>query len=188
MTFPNIPNFQTTALCVELVSDTFLVFLFPQERRYSADVAKIYSIHITNVIGGMASQCRRCALSSAKAGSTCVPCPPGHYMVSGTGVCKSCPPNSFIRAEQPVGEAACVQCGPNTERNKVMGAKSFPLKNSKYKALTKSISALIYAGLRTQRSPGPRGSFWEFRGFNDLMIHTNYEGIYIYRKYNWTVK
>uniref|UniRef100_A0A8C4NMI3 Endosome-lysosome associated apoptosis and autophagy regulator 1 n=1 Tax=Dicentrarchus labrax TaxID=13489 RepID=A0A8C4NMI3_DICLA len=83
-----------------------------------ADVAKIYSIHITNVIGGVASQCRRCALSSAKAGSTCVPCPTGHYMVSGTGVCKSCPPNTFIKADHAVGEAACVQCGPNTERNK----------------------------------------------------------------------
>uniref|UniRef100_A0A8C4H1H0 Endosome-lysosome associated apoptosis and autophagy regulator 1 n=1 Tax=Dicentrarchus labrax TaxID=13489 RepID=A0A8C4H1H0_DICLA len=88
------------------------------ERKYSADVAKIYSIHITNVIGGVASQCRRCALSSAKAGSTCVPCPTGHYMVSGTGVCKSCPPNTFIKADHAVGEAACVQCGPNTERNK----------------------------------------------------------------------
>ncbi|XP_073325576.1 endosome/lysosome-associated apoptosis and autophagy regulator 1 [Pagrus major] len=91
---------------------------FNMERKYSADVAKIYSIHITNVLGGVASQCRRCALSSTKAGSACVPCPPGHYMVNGTGVCKSCPPNTFVRADQPVGEAACVQCGPNTETNK----------------------------------------------------------------------
>ncbi|KAM7404642.1 hypothetical protein PAMP_011972 [Pampus punctatissimus] len=91
---------------------------FFMERMYSADVAKIYSIHITNVIGGVASQCRRCALRSATASSACVPCPPGHYMVNGTGACKSCPPNTFIRAEQPVGAAACVQCGPNTKRNK----------------------------------------------------------------------
>lgn len=99
--------------------DWYLVFLFHQERKYSADVAKIYSIHITNVLGGVASQCRHCALSSTKAGSACVPCPPGHYMVNGTGVCKSCLPNTFVRADQPVGEAACVQCGPNTETNKV---------------------------------------------------------------------
>eukprot|EP00064_Thunnus_orientalis_P001857 superscaffoldBa00000128_g1860 len=91
---------------------------FSMERKYSADAAKIYSIHITNVIGGVASQCRHCALRSATASSACVPCPPGHYMVSETGVCKSCPPNTFIRAELPVGEAACVQCGPNTKRNK----------------------------------------------------------------------
>ncbi|TNN82881.1 UPF0577 protein [Liparis tanakae] len=87
------------------------------ERKYSADAAKIFSIHITNVIGGVASQCRHCALSSPQAGSACVPCPLGHYMVNGTGVCKSCPPNTFIRADQPVGEAACVECGPNTQRN-----------------------------------------------------------------------
>ncbi|XP_040009905.1 endosome/lysosome-associated apoptosis and autophagy regulator 1 [Xiphias gladius] len=91
---------------------------FNMERKYSGDKAKIYAIHITNVVGGVASQCRRCALSSAKANSACVPCPPGHYMVTGTGVCKRCSPNTFIRAEQPVGEAACVQCGPNTKRNK----------------------------------------------------------------------
>lgn len=115
----------------QLVNET-LCFSSPQERKYSADVAKIYSIHITNVIGGVASHCRRCALSSAKAGSACVPCPAGHY-ISLTGVCKSCPPNTIIRPYQPVEEDACVQCGPNTQRNKVMGTKS--------KSLTKYISA-----------------------------------------------
>uniref|UniRef100_A0A8D3DHT3 Endosome-lysosome associated apoptosis and autophagy regulator 1 n=1 Tax=Scophthalmus maximus TaxID=52904 RepID=A0A8D3DHT3_SCOMX len=95
---------------------------FSIERKYSGDIAKIYAIHITNVIGGVASQCRRCALSSDKANSACVPCPRGHYMVNGTGVCKRCPANTFIRAEQPVGEAACVQCGPNTKRNKAYSA------------------------------------------------------------------
>ncbi|XP_072306191.1 endosome/lysosome-associated apoptosis and autophagy regulator 1 [Eucyclogobius newberryi] len=88
------------------------------ERKYSADFAKLYSIHITNVIGGVASQCRHCALLSSQTNSGCVPCPLGHYMVSETGVCKSCPPNTVIRAEQAVGEATCVPCGPNTERNK----------------------------------------------------------------------
>uniref|UniRef100_A0A3P8TR15 Endosome-lysosome associated apoptosis and autophagy regulator 1 n=1 Tax=Amphiprion percula TaxID=161767 RepID=A0A3P8TR15_AMPPE len=88
------------------------------EKKFSADVAKIYSISITNVIGGVASQCRRCPLMSVKAGSACVPCPPAHYMVNGSGVCQSCPPNTFIRADQPVGEAACIQCGPNTKTNK----------------------------------------------------------------------
>ncbi|XP_017286358.1 endosome/lysosome-associated apoptosis and autophagy regulator 1 [Kryptolebias marmoratus] len=91
-------------------------------RRYSADAAKIYSIHVTNVVGGVASQCRRCALMSVKADSTCIPCPPGHYMVEATGVCKSCPPNTFIRASQTVGESTCVQCGPNTKRNKAYTA------------------------------------------------------------------
>ncbi|KAM4609945.1 endosome/lysosome-associated apoptosis and autophagy regulator 1 [Polymixia lowei] len=92
------------------------------ERKYSADLAKIYSVRITNAIGGVASQCRQCALGSAEAHSACVPCPPGHYMVNGTGMCVSCPPNAFVRAEQPVGEDACVQCGPNTRRNKARTA------------------------------------------------------------------
>lgn len=127
------------------------MFLFLQERKYSGDVAKIYSIHITNVIGGVASQCRRCALSSAN--SACVPCPPGHYMVSGTGVCRRCSVNTFIRADQPVGEAACVQCGPNTRTNKVRRMKSCPLKKPEYKAVTKSVSAQMYPELlRTERS------------------------------------
>uniref|UniRef100_A0A665U180 Si:ch211-163l21.8 n=1 Tax=Echeneis naucrates TaxID=173247 RepID=A0A665U180_ECHNA len=92
------------------------------ERKYSLDVAKIYAIHITNVAGGVASQCRRCALSSSQTGSACVPCPPGHYMVNGTGVCKRCSSNTFIQAEHPVGEAACRQCGPNTQTNKAFSA------------------------------------------------------------------
>lgn len=92
------------------------------ERQYSADYAKIYSVHITNVLEGTASQCRHCALGSAEAGSTCVPCPPGHYMVNGTGVCKSCPPNTYILAEQPIGAAACILCGPNTYSNKARSA------------------------------------------------------------------
>lgn len=96
-----------------------ILFYFQQEKRYSNDAAKIYSIHVTNVIGGVASQCRRCALSSARGHSACVPCPAGHYMVSGTGECKSCQSNSIVGAEDPVGESACVPCGPNTQRNEV---------------------------------------------------------------------
>uniref|UniRef100_H2UWY3 Endosome-lysosome associated apoptosis and autophagy regulator 1 n=1 Tax=Takifugu rubripes TaxID=31033 RepID=H2UWY3_TAKRU len=88
-------------------------------RKHSGDMARIYSIHIANVIGGVASQCRRCAVNPAGFSSACVPCPPGHYMVNGTGVCKSCPPNTIIRADQSVGVDACIPCGPNTERNEV---------------------------------------------------------------------
>ncbi|KAG9332366.1 hypothetical protein JZ751_015009 [Albula glossodonta] len=65
---------------------------YTTERRYSADYAKLYMVHVTNVIGGVASQCRHCALGS---GSGCVPCPPGHYMLNGSGVCKRCPANTY---------------------------------------------------------------------------------------------
>ncbi|KAJ8378226.1 hypothetical protein AAFF_G00245140 [Aldrovandia affinis] len=95
---------------------------YSTEKRYSADFAKIYAVHVTNVMGGVALQCRRCALGSAKSGSTCVPCPPGHYMLNTTGACHRCPPNTFISPEQPVGEGACIPCGPNTHSNKAHSA------------------------------------------------------------------
>lgn len=95
------------------------IFIASQRRKHSSDFAKIYSIHIANVIGGVASQCRRCALNLAEYSSACVPCPPGHYMVNKTGVCESCPPNTIVRADQSIGVEACVPCGPNTERNEV---------------------------------------------------------------------
>ncbi|XP_034551334.1 UPF0577 protein KIAA1324 homolog [Notolabrus celidotus] len=111
------------------------------ERKYSADVAKIYLIHITNVIGGVASQCRHCALKTAEAGSACVPCPLGHYMVHGTGRCISCPPNTIIKGSQAVGEADCVQCGPNTKSNK---AHTACLSNCALDVPTKSGARLHY--------------------------------------------
>uniref|UniRef100_A0A8C1SPR0 Si:ch211-163l21.8 n=1 Tax=Cyprinus carpio TaxID=7962 RepID=A0A8C1SPR0_CYPCA len=83
----------------------------------SSDYAKIYSVHLTNVIGGVASECRQCALAAVDSDSGCVPCPPGHYMLNGTGVCKSCPSNTIIRPEQPIGKQACIPCGPNTYSN-----------------------------------------------------------------------
>ncbi|XP_076859843.1 endosome/lysosome-associated apoptosis and autophagy regulator 1 [Brachyhypopomus gauderio] len=95
---------------------------YTSERQFSSDFAKIYSICITNVIGGVASRCRQCALGSSHTTSACVPCPPGHYMLNGTGVCRSCPPNTFVRPDQPLGEEACVQCGPNTNPNKAHSA------------------------------------------------------------------
>ncbi|XP_035238246.1 endosome/lysosome-associated apoptosis and autophagy regulator 1 [Anguilla anguilla] len=95
---------------------------YSTERQFSADFAKLYSVHVTNAIGGVASRCRRCALGSADSGSACVPCPPGHYMLNGSGVCQQCPPNTFIRPEQPMGEEACIHCGPNTHSNQAKSA------------------------------------------------------------------
>ncbi|XP_060736920.1 endosome/lysosome-associated apoptosis and autophagy regulator 1 isoform X1 [Tachysurus vachellii] len=95
---------------------------YSMERQHSSDFAKIYSIHITNVIGGVASHCRQCALDSSHSDSACVSCPPGHYMLNDTGVCRSCPPNTFIRPEQPLGEEACIPCGPNTKSNRAHSA------------------------------------------------------------------
>ncbi|MFT7804350.1 UPF0577 protein KIAA1324-like isoform X1 [Arapaima gigas] len=92
------------------------------ERQYSTDFAKIYSLGITNVIGGVAFGCRHCAVGGSQTGQpgvggACVPCPPGHYMLNDSSTCLSCPPNTIVRAEQPVGEEACLPCGPNTRSN-----------------------------------------------------------------------
>ncbi|XP_037126265.1 endosome/lysosome-associated apoptosis and autophagy regulator 1 [Syngnathus acus] len=99
------------------------------EKRYSTDVAKIFSIHITNVLGGVASKCHQCALtSSPDDDSACVPCPPGHRLVSekvaegAKGTCQRCPPNSIVATEWPTGEPACVVCGSNTKNNQAYTA------------------------------------------------------------------
>ncbi|XP_061113380.1 endosome/lysosome-associated apoptosis and autophagy regulator 1 isoform X1 [Conger conger] len=92
------------------------------QRQFSGDFAKIYEVQVTNVMGGVASRCRRCALGSEDGASACVPCLPGHYMLNGTGVCRQCPPDTFIRPEQPVGEGACIRCGPNTHSNQAKSA------------------------------------------------------------------
>ncbi|RXM27481.1 UPF0577 protein KIAA1324 [Acipenser ruthenus] len=88
-----------------------------EESRYNTDVAKIYSINVTNAINGVASSCRHCALGSSKTASSCVPCPSGHYIEKDSSACRQCPPNTFLSREQPYGEEACVPCGPKTRSN-----------------------------------------------------------------------
>lgn len=90
-----------------------------QGRKYTNDVAKIYSINVTNVIGGVASYCRPCALEASDVGSSCTSCPAGHYIDRGSGTCHLCPPNTILKAHQPYGAEACVACGSGTKSNKV---------------------------------------------------------------------
>ncbi|XP_019716362.1 UPF0577 protein KIAA1324 [Hippocampus comes] len=96
------------------------------EKRFSTDAAKIFSIHISNVLGGVASKCRQCAVTSRPGdNSACVPCPPGHRLVSekgAEGTCRRCPPNSIVAAEWPSGEPACLACGVNTKNNQAYTA------------------------------------------------------------------
>ncbi|XP_041084106.1 endosome/lysosome-associated apoptosis and autophagy regulator 1-like isoform X2 [Polyodon spathula] len=90
---------------------------FSNETRYNTDVAKIYSIKVTNAINGVASSCRHCALGSSKTASSCVPCPSGHYIEKDSSACRQCPPDTFLSREHPYGEEACVPCGPKTHSN-----------------------------------------------------------------------
>nr|XP_033774668.1 UPF0577 protein KIAA1324 homolog isoform X2 [Geotrypetes seraphini] len=86
-------------------------------RKYNNDVAKIYSINVTNVMDGVASYCRPCALESSDSGSSCTSCPPGHYIEKSTSTCYPCPSYTYLKAHQPYGKQACIPCGPGTRSN-----------------------------------------------------------------------
>ncbi|XP_078530315.1 endosome/lysosome-associated apoptosis and autophagy regulator family member 2 [Lissotriton helveticus] len=81
------------------------------------DIVKIYSITATNVMDGVASTCRACALGSEQSGS-CVPCPRGHYIEKENNQCKECPPNTYLSGHQVYGIVACIPCGPGSKSNK----------------------------------------------------------------------
>ncbi|KAM9687417.1 endosome/lysosome-associated apoptosis and autophagy regulator 1 isoform 5-T5 [Trichechus inunguis] len=88
-------------------------------RKYTNDVAKLYSINVTNVMDGVASYCRPCALEASDMGSSCTSCPAGYYIDRDSGACHSCPSNTILKAHQPYGLQACMPCGPGTKSNKI---------------------------------------------------------------------
>ncbi|XP_077695428.1 endosome/lysosome-associated apoptosis and autophagy regulator 1 isoform X2 [Eretmochelys imbricata] len=85
-------------------------------RKYTNDVAKLYSINVTNVMDGVASYCRLCALESS---GSCTSCPPGNYIDRASGACHPCTPSTYLKAHQPYGSQACIPCGPGTKSNKI---------------------------------------------------------------------
>ncbi|XP_033648088.1 UPF0577 protein KIAA1324-like homolog isoform X2 [Asterias rubens] len=80
--------------------------------KYRNDVAKIYSIKVTNTLGG-ATECKNCPRGSDVKG--CIPCDPGHYIVNDTNKCVPCPANTYLRSANPYGPEACVPCGPGMQ-------------------------------------------------------------------------
>ncbi|XP_074050160.1 endosome/lysosome-associated apoptosis and autophagy regulator family member 2 isoform X2 [Macrotis lagotis] len=84
-------------------------------RRFINDMVKIYSITTTNAVDGVASSCRACALGSQQSGSSCVPCPPGHFIEKETNQCKECPPDTYLSIHQVYGKEACIPCGPGSK-------------------------------------------------------------------------
>uniref|UniRef100_A0A8D0F0V1 Endosome-lysosome associated apoptosis and autophagy regulator 1 n=1 Tax=Strix occidentalis caurina TaxID=311401 RepID=A0A8D0F0V1_STROC len=83
-------------------------------RRYTNDVAKLYSVNVTNVLGGVASFCRHCAPEPAGA---CAPCPPGNAV--DRGACRPCPPGTYLRGHPSDGTPTCHPCGPGTHSNQL---------------------------------------------------------------------
>ncbi|KAM4747919.1 endosome/lysosome-associated apoptosis and autophagy regulator family member 2 [Rhinophrynus dorsalis] len=87
-------------------------------RRFVNDIAKIYSITATNALDGVASSCRACAMGPQQLGSSCVPCPAGHFIEKESNMCKKCPPNTYLSPHQVYGKEACIPCGPGSRSNK----------------------------------------------------------------------
>ncbi|KAG9330651.1 hypothetical protein JZ751_023433, partial [Albula glossodonta] len=87
-------------------------------RQYVNDIVKIYSITVTNALDGVASSCHACALMSQQSGSSCVPCPAGHYIDKDTNQCRECPPDTYLSGHQIYGREACLPCGPGSRSNK----------------------------------------------------------------------
>ncbi|KAJ8395655.1 hypothetical protein AAFF_G00028920 [Aldrovandia affinis] len=91
-------------------------------RQYVNDIVKIYSITVTNAQDGVASSCHACALLSQQPGSSCIPCPAGHYVDKDTNQCIECPPDTYLSGHQIYGKEACLPCGPGSRSNKVHSA------------------------------------------------------------------
>ncbi|XP_015208687.1 endosome/lysosome-associated apoptosis and autophagy regulator family member 2 isoform X1 [Lepisosteus oculatus] len=87
-------------------------------RKFVNDIVKIYSITVTNAQDGVASSCHACALMSQQSGSSCIPCPAGHYIDKDTNQCKECPPGTYLSMHQIYGKEACIPCGPGSKSNK----------------------------------------------------------------------
>ncbi|KAJ3596161.1 hypothetical protein NHX12_002570 [Muraenolepis orangiensis] len=82
------------------------------------DVARIYSITVSNALDGQSSECRACALSSLASSSRCVPCPPGHYIDPRNSQCTECPPNTHLVSRTTMGPDTCRPCGPASRSSK----------------------------------------------------------------------
>ncbi|XP_060575357.1 endosome/lysosome-associated apoptosis and autophagy regulator family member 2-like isoform X2 [Ruditapes philippinarum] len=75
----------------------------------AAATAKIYSIQITNTMGGGASNCRKCPKGTNDDG--CVPCPDGSYIDPATTTCVNCPPGTVVTSHNAYGADSCKPCG-----------------------------------------------------------------------------
>ncbi|XP_028306962.1 UPF0577 protein KIAA1324-like [Gouania willdenowi] len=87
-------------------------------RHYVNDVARVFSITVSNAVDGVSSGCRVCALGTQPSSSTCVPCPPGHYIDSSSSQCTACPQNTYIDPRVALGPEACRPCGPASRSQK----------------------------------------------------------------------
>ncbi|XP_070192640.1 endosome/lysosome-associated apoptosis and autophagy regulator family member 2-like isoform X3 [Littorina saxatilis] len=72
-------------------------------------VAKIYSIKVTNTLGGGATNCLACPKGISEKG--CVPCPDGQYIEQKSTQCVECPPDTVLPSSNSWGKDSCKICG-----------------------------------------------------------------------------
>ncbi|XP_053572480.1 endosome/lysosome-associated apoptosis and autophagy regulator family member 2 [Bombina bombina] len=87
-------------------------------RRFVNDIVKIYSISANNALDGVASSCRACVMGPQQFGSSCVPCPAGHFIDKENNICRECPTNTYLSPHQVYGREACIPCGSGSRSNK----------------------------------------------------------------------
>ncbi|KAM9369366.1 LOW QUALITY PROTEIN: endosome/lysosome-associated apoptosis and autophagy regulator 1 [Phaethornis superciliosus] len=123
-------------------------------RRYTSDVAKLYSVNVTNVLGGVASFCRRCVPEPT---GTCAPCPPGNVLDRDSGTCRPCPPGTYLRGHPADGTPACHPCGPGTRSNQL---RSLCYNNCSLALVLRGhILTYEFPGLGSGRTLASAGSF-----------------------------
>ncbi|KAL2295473.1 hypothetical protein Nmel_017886 [Mimus melanotis] len=76
----------------------------------------LYSINVTNVQGGVASFCRRCAPQPT---GSCAPCSSGSAVDPSSGTCQPCPPGTYLQGHPSDGSPTCHPCGPGTYSNQL---------------------------------------------------------------------
>lgn len=133
-----------------------LICLYPtlsQVRQWINDVARIYSITVSNAVDGVSSSCRACALSTQPSSSTCVPCPAGHYIDSVNSQCTECPRDTRLVSHATPGPDACKPCGPASKSDKVCkSCKLFVCLKKFLLPLAKIIHPLLFVFLTGPQS------------------------------------
>ncbi|KAK0400152.1 hypothetical protein QR680_003378 [Steinernema hermaphroditum] len=88
----------------------------------ASDVAKIYTLNITNIdrkdIDIGADRCLSCPMFDVRE-KVCHPCPPGHFINVNENTCVQCPKRSILNmTSSRYGIASCLECGLNLVADK----------------------------------------------------------------------
>ncbi|XP_071449238.1 endosome/lysosome-associated apoptosis and autophagy regulator family member 2-like [Hetaerina americana] len=78
--------------------------------KFEDDIAKIFTVNITNTIDGGAASCLPCHQDINERG--CIPCPLGEYIDPNTTECVPCPPDTTVSDPLAYGIESCQPCGP----------------------------------------------------------------------------